>query len=166
MPTKLPFDSFDYYYGQGPGRSYQSVADHYGVTKRAVTKRAMKERWQPRIAEMESRVRENVNKKAEETLEEMTARHMKQLKAIQFKAIETLRAMPLSTAMEAVRSLNLCMKQERDLREDPADQGENSIEAIIRREYQRWLEPVPASEMADPPEADDDEEESEPETAE
>ena len=164
MPTKLPFDSFDYYYGQGPGRSYQSVADHYGVTKRAVTKRAMKEGWQQRISEMETRVRENVNKKAEETLEEMTERHLKQLKAIQFRAIEALKAMPLNTAMEAVRSLNLCMKQERTLREDPADRGENSIEQIIKREYERWLEPVPPEESIEPFESDGDEEEPESDT--
>ena len=153
MPTKLPFDAFDHYYSLGPGRSYQSVADHYGVTKRAVTKRALKDGWQQRIAEMETRVRENVNKKAEETLEEMTERHLKQLKVMQLKAIETLRAMPLNTAMEAVRSLNLCMTQERNLREDPADQEKNTVEAIIKREYERWLEPVPETDAAEPSEA-------------
>jgi hypothetical protein len=40
MRGKLPFDTFDFYFGLGPSRSYQAVADHYGVTKRAVCKLA------------------------------------------------------------------------------------------------------------------------------
>ena len=43
---KIPQDAFFFYVGLGPGRSYQQVADHYGVTKRAVVNLAVKERWQ------------------------------------------------------------------------------------------------------------------------
>ena len=149
MRGKLPFDTFDYYYGLGPGRSYLAVAEHYGVTKRAVCKLASKEQWQQQIVEMETRVREKVTKKTEETLEETLERHLMQLKIIQKKALEALRSMPLGTAMEAVRSLDLCMKQERTLLEDPSS-GENSVEAIIRKEYENWLEPVPQEEVNDP----------------
>ena len=152
MRGKLPFDTFDYYYGLGPGRSYQAVAEHYGVTKRAVCKLAAKEQWQQRIVEMETRVRENVTKKTEETLEQTLERHLMQLKIVQKKALEALRSMPLGTAMEAVRSLDLCMKQERTLLEDPSSGGENSVEAIIKREYETWLEPVPQEEVNGPDE--------------
>ena len=34
---KIPTDAFDHYFSLGPGRSYQQVADRYGVTKRAST---------------------------------------------------------------------------------------------------------------------------------
>ena len=34
----------------GPGRSYQAVADRYGVSKRAVTALAKRENWQARLA--------------------------------------------------------------------------------------------------------------------
>ena len=34
---KIPPDAFDFYFSLGPPRSYQAVADKYGVTKRAVT---------------------------------------------------------------------------------------------------------------------------------
>ena len=144
MATKLPLDACEYYYSLGNDRSYQAVADHYGVTKRAVTKRAMKEDWQGRIAERESRVRENVTKRTEESLEEMMARHLRQVKAIQARALEALRSMPLNTAMEACRALGQAMTEERRIRGEPADEGTKSIEQIIKREYERWL--VPAGE--------------------
>ena len=49
MTAKIPPDAFDYYFGLGTGRSYQAVADRYGVTKRAVTNYATRERWRERL---------------------------------------------------------------------------------------------------------------------
>ncbi len=37
MSGKIPPDALEYYLVLGPDRSYQKVADHYGVSKRAVT---------------------------------------------------------------------------------------------------------------------------------
>ncbi|MBN1443720.1 MAG: hypothetical protein JXA90_13505 [Planctomycetes bacterium] len=148
MPSKLPFEAFDYYYSLGPGRSYTAVAEYYGVSKRAVTSRALKERWQERILDVERQARENVNKKCAETLEEMTERHLRVLKAIQARALEALRAMPLESAMDAVRALGLAIKEERSAREEPADRDGANVEAIIRREYERWLVPVDQQEPA------------------
>jgi transposase len=157
MPGKLPFDAFDYYYSLGPGRSYAAVASHYGVSKRAVTSRALQERWQERILDMERQVRESVTQKTRETLEEMTERHLRVLKAIQRKALEALRSMPLDSAMEAVRALGLAIKEERSVRGEPGDRDAQSVESIIRREYERWLEPVPADESTEPSGGDDGE---------
>ncbi len=37
MPRrKIPPDAFDFYFGLGPGRSYQAVAGEYGVCSRVV----------------------------------------------------------------------------------------------------------------------------------
>jgi len=145
MPTKLPLDAYEYYFSLGPSRSYQAVADHYGVSKRAVTKRAAKEDWQARIAEREIRVRDTVAKRTEETLEEMMERHLRQVKAIQGRALEALRAMPLNTAMEACRALGQGMAEERKIRGEPADSETKSVEAIIKREYERWMTTADAS---------------------
>lgn len=49
MAGKLPPETFEFYVGLGLGRTYQAVADHYGVSKRAVAKRAAKDKWQPRL---------------------------------------------------------------------------------------------------------------------
>ena len=99
MASKLPFDAFDHYLSLGPSRSYQAVAEKYGVSKRAVVDLAKKEQWQTQVAEIEAKARENTNQKAVETLEEMAERHLKVCRVIQHKALEALKAVPLTTAM-------------------------------------------------------------------
>ena len=96
---RIPPDAFNYYFAN---RSYRAVAEQYGVSKRAVTAHAKKENWQKRVAEREAKVREASEKKAIETLEGMNNRHLKSLRFIQGKAIESLRTMVLDSAMEAV----------------------------------------------------------------
>ena len=41
IERKIPPEAFDFYFELGPGRSYQAVADHFSVTKQAVTKKAV-----------------------------------------------------------------------------------------------------------------------------
>ena len=66
---KIPPDAFDFYFSLGPPRSYQTVADKYGVTKRAVTNLAKREDWQQRLAEIEAKAREEADKKRTHTLD-------------------------------------------------------------------------------------------------
>ncbi len=80
MPRrKIPPDAFDFYFGLGPGRSYQAVAGEYGVTKRAVTKLAAKERWQDQIAALERKARENSDERKVDALQ---ASHEQRLQAL------------------------------------------------------------------------------------
>ena len=136
---KLPHDAFDFYVGLGAERSYQAVADHFAVTKRAVTKRASQERWQARVADLEATARRAAEKKALETLEEMSVRHLKSLRVVQGKALETLRSTAIESAMDAVRALDIGIRQERLVRGEPSDRTAIAVEDVIRREYDRWL---------------------------
>lgn len=140
MPTrKIPQDAFAYYVGLGPGRSYQRVADEYGVTKRAVVNVAKRERWQEQAQELERQAREKASEKALEGMEEMNARHLRYLRVIQAKALEGLKAMPLSTAIAAVRALETGIRNERLIRGEPSERTAVSVEETIRREYERWM---------------------------
>ena len=141
MSGRLPHDAFQYYFALGSGRSYQQVADHFGVTKRSVTKLGTKEGWQERVEELEARSRQQSEKNALETMETMNLRHLKSLRVVQGKALEALRAMPLATAMEAVRALDLAIRQERLVRGEPSERTAVSVEDVIRREYKRWMVP-------------------------
>lgn len=141
MANRIPPDAFHYYLGLGPERSYQSVANRYAVSKRAVTKLATRDRWQDRVVELERKAREGAEQKALESLEAMNLRHLRSLKVVQGKALEALRSMPLSTAMEAVRSLDMAIRQERLIRGEPSDRTAISVEDVIKREYQRWMLP-------------------------
>lgn len=138
MTGKLPFDAFEHYLALGADRSYKAVADHFGVSKRSVTKRATKENWQDRIAELERKAHDAAEKRAFETLKQMAIRHIRICKTIQKKALENLQAVPLMTAMEAVRALNISLKQERLARGEPTERTAN-VEEVIKKEYTRWL---------------------------
>ena len=140
MPQrKIPQDALLYYVALGPGRSYEKVAKEYGVSKRAIVDHAVRENWQDRIAELERRARENVDAKADDTVEEMYDRHLKLIKLMQGKAVETLRNLPLTKASEAVKTLEITMKQERLLHGEPSERTAVSIEDTIKREYERWM---------------------------
>ncbi len=156
MNRKIPQDAFGYYWSLGPERSYQAVADHFDVSKRAVTKVAARENWSQRIVEIEKKAHERTDEKLAESLEQMNERHIKVCKLIQRKALETLKTMPLSTAVEAVRSLESSIKTERLVRGEPTDRSALSVEDIIKKEYERWMT---ASESDEDLESGDDKDE-------
>jgi hypothetical protein len=139
MNRKLPPDTFAHYFSLGPGRSYKAVAVHYGVSKQAVTKLAHRENWQSRLEGIERQARHKLDENALESLDGMNQRHLKTLQVIQRKALETLKTMPLASAMEAVRALDMTIGKERLVRGEPTDRAEVNVEDVIRREYDRWL---------------------------
>lgn len=144
MAKRIPPEAFEFYLGQGAARSYQGVAGAFGVSKQAVVKLAQRERWQERIAHAEREAKRKAVEKVAESLEDMNTRHLKTLRVIQAKALEALRLMPLSTAMEAVRALDLSIAKERLIRGEPSDRHAVSVEEVIKREYANWLEPEEA----------------------
>lgn len=139
MAGKLPTDAFDVYMSLGPARSYQAVADHFGVSKRAVTNRATKEHWQQRAGELEAKARQGAEQRLVETLEDMNTRHLRSLRVVQARAIEALRNHPLESAMDAVRALDISIRQERVIRGEPGERTSVQLEEIVRREYSRWM---------------------------
>ena len=135
MSRKIPLDAFDAYYALGPGRSYQTIAEKYAVSKRAIVSLAQKENWQQRIVELERKARDRVDTKLVETLEAMQEKHLKTLQVVLGKALEALRSMPLTSAMEAVRAIEIVVKNERVIRGEPGDRAALDVEALIKREY-------------------------------
>lgn len=151
MNRKLPSDAFDFYFSMGPSRSYQAVAGKYGTTKRAVTRLAVKDGWQERILKCERDARERSNAKAVETLEAMQEKHLKALQMVLGRAIETLRTQPLETAMEAVRSIEMVIRQERLVRGESTDRAELDVAEIVKRESEHWLARVDEDESGEAP---------------
>ncbi len=161
MSSRIPPDAFDYYVALGPDRSYRAVAEHYDVTKRAVTKRAASEGWAQRLEQIELAARERSDERLVETLEDMNVRHLKILKAVQGKALTTLKGTPLSSGMDAVRALEMTIRQERLIRGEPTERNAMSIEEITREEIRSLLVVVGDDEGHDESEDDgepDDEE--------
>ena len=139
MAGKIPDDAFNYYQSLGPARSYEAVAEKYDVSKKAVVKRALKEKWQERLSTIERAAREASDRKASESIEAMNERHLRYLRGIQGKAVEALRQMPISSGMDAVRALTIAIREERVARGGPSDRTAVSVEEVIRREYTNWM---------------------------
>jgi hypothetical protein len=139
MNRKIPLDAFEFYVALGPARSYSKVAEHYGVTKRAVTAHAKRERWAERLQEAEAKAREESQEKAVEVLAEMDERHLKVAKALQGKALAALRELPLDKATDVIKALELGVKQERLIRGEPSERREMTVEEVTKREMSRWL---------------------------
>ena len=134
---KLPPDAFDAYFALGPGRGYEAVAEKFGVSKRAVTALAKRENWQQRLIAIEQKARERVDQKAAETLEAMKERHLKVYQAVQRKALDALRQIPITNANQLVRALGMALDGERVVRGEPSDRID--IAAIIKREYETLM---------------------------
>jgi hypothetical protein len=135
MRRKIPPEAFSFYLGLGQARSYDVVAAHYRVTKRAVTNLAVKERWQEKLDAAERQARAKAEEKAQESVDDMKSRHLKTMQLVQRKALDALRSMPLTTAMDAVKALAMAVDRERLIRGEPTDHSLVSVEEIIKREY-------------------------------
>lgn len=138
--TKIPRSAFEDYYALGKERSYETLARQYGCSKRAIVLRAKQENWQGRLQDREIRTREAISNRVEESIEALKARHLRMLKAIQGKALEALKALPLTSAMDAVRALGLSIKQERLIYGEATERTAVDLESIIKREYESWLD--------------------------
>jgi hypothetical protein len=123
MRNRIPPDAFEYYHGLGPGRTYAAVAAHYGVSLRGVTKCAVKQDWRGRLARIEADARRKQDEKATEDVAAVDERHLKMSRAIQARALEALKTMPIHSGMSAVRALDVAIKIER------AILGRNTVEA-------------------------------------
>jgi hypothetical protein len=89
------------------------VADHFGVSKRCVTRTAVQDDWSGRIGRIERNAQEQADKALEETLRDIRIRHQKALRVVYGRALEGLRDHRFASAMEATRALELAIKYER-----------------------------------------------------
>ena len=149
MTRKLPPEAFDEYVALGFGRSYEAIARKHGVSKRTVTKRAARDGWQARLAQIEAAARKKLDERHVESLEAVTERHLRTLRLIQAKALAALGHMPITSGMDAVRALDLAIKQERVVLGEPGERAAVSVEEVIRREYERWMVPGGAGDAGD-----------------
>ncbi|NOT30132.1 MAG: hypothetical protein HOP15_06770 [Planctomycetes bacterium] len=152
MSGRLSDSAFEFYVGLGPPRSYQAVAQKYGVTKRAVVKHASRDKWSERLEKIEEEARAESDKRLATDMAEMHERHKRMLRAVASRAIAAIKEHPLSSGMEGVRAAELVIKMERLLAGESSERSTVSVEEVTRRELDRWL--VPAGAADDEPDGD------------
>ena len=121
MGRKLPEQAYEHYLELGVERSYQTVADHYGVSKAAVVNRAKRDDWQGRLRRIEREARERTERKAVDDMEAVRERQLKSARYLQARALEALRDLPPAQAGRVAQALNIAWKHELLLLGEPTD---------------------------------------------
>ena len=96
MNGRIGEDAFEFYVSLGPARSHEAVAQRYDVSRRAVSKRATKDEWTPRLDKIEQEARALSDKRLAETLGDMRGRHLATLKAMHARALTALKQFPIN----------------------------------------------------------------------
>ena len=145
MTNRIPPEAFTYYVSLGLERTYDLVAEKYGVSNRAVTKAAARENWTPRLAQIEAEAQATMDKKMTDEIAEMGMRHRKMLRAIAGRAAKALSDYPLMSGMEGVRAAETAIKLERLLAGEPSERTAMTVASTTRDEMQRFLKPAAES---------------------
>ncbi len=135
---KIPPEAFDYYVSLDRDRSYQAVAERFGVSKRAVTDCARREQWPTRLAKIEQEANQRMDRRLAETMEERRERHLTVIRAILSRSVAALQKHPLKSAMEAIRAAETAIKLERLVVGEASDRTQ--VEQIVKAEYEQWME--------------------------
>lgn len=142
MNQRLPQDAIAYYLNLGNARSYQAVADHFGVSKRTVTATAAREKWQAQLEAAQSKSREQAGQRFADTLQQANERHVKLGRFLQSQGIEAVKNAGALSSADGIRAIKAGVEIELRGLGEKTDSSGQDIEIIIRREYQRWLKPV------------------------
>lgn len=132
----------------GPTRSYRRLAEKHGVGVRTVEEAARAGDWAKRTELVDVRASEAAIKAAERSVEEIKAAILKDCAKIREKAIGALEDQDFDGAKEATDALLAIGKQELLVIGEATERTEMGVQAIIRREYEDWLEP-PAPRVID-----------------
>jgi len=141
---KLPADAFDYYVGLGEGRTYRAVAKYYDVGYAAVARTAERDEWEERLQKITLEARARTDEMLVETIEQMSVRHRKMLRAMAARAIKAIQEYPLTSGMEGMRAAETVIKLERLIAGESTGRTEHSIEQVIKNEFNTIMRPVSA----------------------
>ncbi len=101
------------------------------------------------MAEIERSALKAAQEKARSEVEATYQRHMKALRMVFAKGVGALNAMVIDSPADAMRAIQLAIREERVALGEPTDRTAVSIEDTITREYARWM--IVEDEESDPP---------------
>jgi transposase-like protein len=132
-------EMFQLYVSMGDARSYQKVADHYGVAKNTVVRIAVDNEWLARIKLIEAEARREADRKLAEMRTEAYERHMKLAKFVQSKAVQGLQAHAFDSARDASRALVEGVKLERTVLGESTGVQTVTVQQLTRREVETFV---------------------------
>jgi len=136
--ARIPAGAYEDYLALGTERSYQALADRYGVSKTAIVKRAKRDQWQNRLAELEHQAQQIAEQKAVDEMGAVRERHLKEARFLQARALQALKDLPPEKGIRAAAALGIAWRHELLILGEPTER-QASVEETIKREYDRWM---------------------------
>ena len=132
----------------GVSRSYEALAKRYGCSKKSVTKRAVKERWQERARELETNAVRESEKRVGESVGAARERHERIAKIILAKAVEALKGATIPSGLGAIRAVEAALRLERELGlgigdGEQADGGTSARGGVPTTAFKRLMQQAP-----------------------
>ena len=140
---RLPADCFERYVALGEVRSYALLAKQLGCSKRAISKRAVKEGWAERLGRIEQAARERSDGRMVDTMTEMRERHMATLRVMSMRVVNALKEHSLDSGMEAIKAAEIVIKLERLVAGDASERNVIDVAAVTREEMKQLLTTLP-----------------------
>ena len=154
---KIGEDAFSYWVWLGQDRCYQSLADRYKCSKRAVQKVADKEKWVERLSEIEKDAQEKLDKKISTSLADMREHQLKIIQAMLGCAVKALASHPLDTGYQGACVAEKAIKLQRLIVGETTENTAHTVEQVTRQEIERLLVmPDEPGSIPDAEDADDD----------
>jgi hypothetical protein len=135
MNKRLPADALGYYLNLGAARSYQAVAEHFGVSKRTVTTAATRERWQEHLDESQRKAQEKIGESYVDAIAQANERHVKLGRFLQSQGVSALRSGGVLSSGDRIRAIKVGVEIERLGLGEPTERLSTSVEEIIKREF-------------------------------
>lgn len=132
-------DAFALYVALGHERSFERVAEHYGVSRRGIQFVADRDKWTKRLREIEAAATERVHEQMLESVVEMRTRHLQTLRVVSARALEALRDHPIRSGMDAVRAIKIVMTLERAISAESIVDADKALKELLRREEDTLL---------------------------
>jgi hypothetical protein len=140
LPHRVPqSEAFAMYCGLGHVRSYAAVANHYGVSTRAVLFLAKRYNWAVRLREIEAVAEERMREAQIQAVVEARERHLKSLRVLQGKALSGMRDQNARSLNEATRALETGIRMERLILGESTSNTQVSVEERQQREVDQLV---------------------------
>jgi hypothetical protein len=130
IEKQIHLDAFNYWY-MLPKRSNGPVAKKFGVTETSVRKWRHKLNWDARALKRDKALKEKEDKQAVESIADMNARHVKEYKMLQGKALERLTRARIEKDRDAITALDTGIKGERMAKGEPTEVISNQVSGAL-----------------------------------
>lgn len=142
MGRKIPDDAYEDYLALGTERSYQALAERYGVSKTAIVQRAKREGWQERIENLQRESQKRAESQVLDEMDKIRERQLAEARFLQHRALKALQDADPSKCGQLANALNIAWKHELLLLGEPTDR-QATVEEVMRQEMRDLLKVVP-----------------------